>query len=453
MRKRLILLSLFSSLFSAFGQNPEFCGTMIHDAHLQNQHPEIKEYRKRIERQTASYINSPQQNASRSIITIPTVVHVIYEKDSLNQNISNAQILSQIAILNEDFRRLNADTANTPSIFKGVAADTEIEFCLASLDPAGNPTQGITRTATDTLVWKFAIDDMKFTQFGGQDAWPATDYLNIWVCKLQEGVGGWAQFPGGPSSTDGIVVNYKMFGSIGTATPPYHKGRSTVHEVGHWLNVHHPWGMGQCGGDDFVEDTPLSDWPNTDCTFGHVSCGSTDMTQNYMDYADDACSNLFTLGQKLRMQALFVEGGPRESILHSPGCNADHSCFDHIQNGDETDIDCGGSVCPSCDEINNTIPEIAFDDSVKTLYKDWRVFPNPANDILHIQFLSLMPGKYTARLIDITGRVVLTSGEIFPPDMLIVELPVPFLTSGVYFLRLEGEGNYHATEKIVVIRN
>ncbi|MCB9263727.1 MAG: zinc metalloprotease [Lewinellaceae bacterium] len=317
---------------------------MEHLEYLENQDPGLRDRMDAIERHTERALNAPYRTVT-GVITIPVVVHVVFNNST--ENISDAQVLSQITILNEDFRRMNADADNTwPQ-----AADSEIEFCLATVDPNGNPTTGITRTPTSVSSFGTSGNPVKFSSSGGVNAWPASDYLNIWVCDLAGGLLGYAQFPGGNAATDGIVVDYAYFGNIGTATFPYHLGRTATHEVGHWLNLFHIWGDGPCGVDDLVADTPMSDASNFGCPIGHVSCGSVDMVQNYMDYTDDACMNLLTQGQKSRMRALFEPGGFRESILTSVACGnvtPQPTCNDGIQNGNETGVDCGGTDCPPC---------------------------------------------------------------------------------------------------------
>ena len=288
-----------------------------HEKHVQLMGlPKYADAHQQIEDHTAQWapIVEEQRAAGQSVVvTIPVVFHVLYANST--QNISDAQIQSQLDILNADFRRQNADQDNIWS----QAADTEIEFCLASFDPSGAPTNGILRVPT--TVSSFGSNDaMKFTSQGGSDAWPASDYLNYWVCNLSGGLLGYAQFPGGPANTDGVVCGYQYTGDIGTASSPFDLGRTGTHEVGHWLNLRHIWGDGPCGSDDFVSDTPESDGANYGCALGHVSCSTTDMVQNYMDYSDDACMNLFTAGQATRMQALFSPGGARASILNSEGC-------------------------------------------------------------------------------------------------------------------------------------
>ncbi len=320
------------------------CGAMEHLEYQQQQDPKLEFKMQNIERHTQQYLQSNGAARVTGIITIPVVFHVVYNNST--ENISDAQIQSQLDVLNEDFRRTNSDANGTWS----QAADTEIEFCLATVDPSGNATTGITRTSTSQTSFG-TNDQMKFNSSGGKDAWPAADYLNFWVCDISGGILGYAQFPGGSAATDGVVCDYQYVGTIGTATAPFDLGRTATHEVGHWLNLRHIWGDGNCNVDDFVADTPTSDNPNYGCATGHVSCSSTDMVENYMDYSDDACMNLYTAGQTARMRALFDPGGFRESLLSSAACGTPPpppTCDDNIQNGDETGVDCGGSSCPAC---------------------------------------------------------------------------------------------------------
>ncbi len=341
----IFMLAMNGNLFSQSHRN---CGAMENLEYRQMNDDKITHTMKAIESQTQAFVNNPERVVN-GIVTIPTVVHVIYS--NTNENISDAQIQSQIDVLNLDFRLLNADADNTwPQ-----NADSEIEFCLASVDPSGNSTNGITRKSSTTTSWG-TNDAMKFSSNGGVDAWPTGDYLNIWVCNIGGGILGYAQFPGGASSTDGVVVGPNYFGTTGFLSPPFNLGRTTTHEVGHWLNLRHIWGDGNCNADDFVSDTPNSDNPNYGCATGHVSCNTTDMVQNYMDYSDDVCMNLFTEGQKTRMRALFDTGGFRESLLNSGGCGSGSTatCNDGIQNQGETGIDCGGPCAPCSSSCLNT---------------------------------------------------------------------------------------------------
>ena len=291
------------------------CGAMDHLHNQMQKDPKRAHKLELIEQHTNEYLKNHKHEGTRDIITIPVVVHVVWRTST--ENISAAQIQSQLDVLNEDFRRLNADADNTWS----QGADTEIEFCLASVDPNGNTTSGITRTQTS--VNGFGTNDaVKSNSTGGKNGWPSGDYLNFWVCNIGGGILGYAQFPGGNPATDGVVNDYRYTGTVGTATAPFDLGRTATHEVGHWLNLRHIWGDGNCNADDFVSDTPTSDAPNYGCAVGHVSCSSTDMVQNYMDYSDDGCMNVFTEGQKSRMNALFASGGARASLLSSGGCGS-----------------------------------------------------------------------------------------------------------------------------------
>jgi hypothetical protein len=273
-----------------------------------------------IEQFTNQMISNGTVDVEKAVINIPVVIHVLYNTTA--QNISDAQIQSQLTVLNNDFRRLNSDWTNTPSTFTNAVADCEINFCLANVSPTGAATTGIIRKQTSATSFS-ANDGMKYNSQGGSDAWPTGQYLNIWVCNLSGGLLGYAQFPGGASATDGVVINYTAFGTTGTATAPYNKGRTGTHEVGHWLNLRHIWGDASCGN-DLVSDTPVHTTSNGGCP-SHPktnSCGtSAEMFMNYMDYTDDACMYMFTAGQKARMQALFVTGGARASLKTSAGCS------------------------------------------------------------------------------------------------------------------------------------
>lgn len=237
-------------------------------------------------------------------INIPVVVHVIYNNSQ--ENISSTQIQSQIDVLNEDFNATNSDAGNVPSEFAGLVADSEISFQLSQ----------VIRVASSRTSWG-TNDAMKYSSNGGSDVVSPSNTLNIWVCNIGGGILGYAQFPGGSAATDGVVVSPQYFGTTGYVSAPFDGGRTTTHEVGHWLNLRHIWGDGRCNRDDFVSDTPGSDRPNYGCpSYPTVHCRSNDMTMNYMDYVDDACMYMFSEGQKARMRALFAAGGAREGFVN-----------------------------------------------------------------------------------------------------------------------------------------
>jgi Pregnancy-associated plasma protein-A/Secretion system C-terminal sorting domain/Fibronectin type III domain len=297
------------------------CGSMDVLAEQLKSDPEMINRMQSIENHTQHFMNNPK-SGTRAVVTIPVVFHIVY--NTAAQNVSDAQIASQMQVLNDDFRKLNADVTLVPSIFAPLVADAEINFCMAQQTPTGAATTGIIRKSSTTTSWS-TNDNVKKTSAGGDDPWDATKYLNIWVCNLSGGVLGYAQFPGGPVATDGVVITYTGFGTNGTAAAPFNKGRTATHEVGHYLNLRHIWGDANCGN-DLVGDTPTAQTSNFGCpTFpyhvGTCSGNTTgEMTMNYMDYTDDACMYMYSVGQKARMQALFVSGGSRATLATSNGC-------------------------------------------------------------------------------------------------------------------------------------
>lgn len=294
--------ALLSSNF-IFAQDLKFCGTTeamnkafaenpaLYQQYLQSE-AELK-----IQDQEAFANGYQQQNrgAMPPVYTIPVVFHILHQNGS--ENISDAQIHDQMRILNEDFRKLNADNANTVAAFQGISADSEIEFKLAQKDPNGNCTNGIDRIYTaETLI---GDDGSKLNQ------WPRNKYLNVWVVKtITSGAAGYAYLPGTTAAAnDGIMILNSYIGSIGTSLPQ--KSHALTHEIGHYLNLNHTWGGTNnpgvdCSGDDNVSDTPKTEgW--TSCNLTGATCTSTlDNVQNFMEYS--YCSTMYTTGQKTRMR-------------------------------------------------------------------------------------------------------------------------------------------------------
>lgn len=289
------------------------CGTMaVHNA-LMERYPQFRTNMLEIESLASRRMRSGEATRTTPA-TIQVVVHVVYNTEA--QNISDAQVHSQIEVLNQDFSATNADRGRIPTIWKGLPMDSGIRFTLATKDPQGNPTNGITRTRTEKQVFG-QNDTVKFADDGGVNAWPTDKYLNIWVCNLNRLLG-YAQFPGGPAETDGVVVLYKAFGNMGTAEAPFNLGRTCTHEVGHFLNLRHIWGDTEhCEGTDHVSDTPNQQLPNySKPSFPKVTCSNGpngDMFMNYMDYVDDDSMFMFTPGQVARMNATL--DGPRASLV------------------------------------------------------------------------------------------------------------------------------------------
>ncbi len=333
MKKALALSSFILFSASLFTQNK--CGTTQYQMELEQTNPDIKEQRQKLEKDVQRWISKNPNYQQKTIITIPIVVHIVYNTNQ--QNISDQQIQSQIDVLNNDYRRTNIDAMMTPSVWTSVAADCEIEFCLASTDPNGNITNGITRTHTSQSSFSMQGDPVKDASSGGKDAWPNDEYLNIWVCKLGSSLLGYATPPfGNIGSDDGVVIGYNYFGTQGTVQSPFNKGRTTTHEVGHWLNLEHLWGgsWGSCGNDN-VSDTPTQEEENYGCpAFPHNanSCGTTnadgDMFMNYMDYTNDACMNMFTQGQKTRMIAAINQS--RQNLLNHNLCGGGTTAINEL---------------------------------------------------------------------------------------------------------------------------
>ncbi len=302
------------------------CATMDEHRRLAQLYPEYRRRRREIELETREFIARYAGEGLRTgVVRIPVVVHVVW--NTAAQNVTDAQIQSQIAAMNADFRRTNADAGSVPAVFAGVAADTRIEFALAVRDPNCGATNGITRTNTATTGFvKATKNDVKAVATGGADPWPSDRYLNMWVANFTDDLLGFATFPGGPAALDGYVVRTDAFGTIGTAAAPFNLGRTATHEIGHWLNLLHIWGDDEkltdiCSLSDECGDTPNQGKMNFGTpAFPHVSCSNGpngDMFMNYMDYTDDVGMFMFTEDQATRMNAALSVA--RTSILASDG--------------------------------------------------------------------------------------------------------------------------------------
>lgn len=343
-----------------------------------------------------------------NVIKIPVVVHVLYNTQA--QKIDDNKIHKQIALLNECFRKQNKDTANIPEAFKGLAADIEIEFYLAVSDPRRVNTTGIVKKYTPVTKWTMD-DKMKFSAEYGNDAWDTKSYLNIWVCKLDR-FAGYSSFPGGNVKTDGIVIDLGAFNG---------SNKTLVHEAGHWLNLRHIWGDEYCG-DDGVDDTPRqADYtpgcPNT----VRITCSNGpygDMYMNYMDFTGDACLNMFTLGQKERMRALFGTGGSRKAILQSTGLQPP-LIYETPLPGDEEE---------------------------EPQWQAPKLFPNPVSRqlTLDISYDERWIGK-TAFITDIRGRHVMNTTI----SSRVLQINVGHLAPGVYFFAAKREDGLSIMQKFI----
>jgi len=279
------------------GYTQERCGTMLRWNIERQNMPTLEIQKNSLDKAIKKW---KKHSTTPNSYTIPVVFHIISNND--NFTISTEQVMSQLSVLNEDFTRTNSDANQTPYEFSTIAADCNISFCLAQRTPTNDTTSGITYTTTPISSFSLYDNRIFYDSLGGKNIWDSEKYLNIYVCDLNNALG-FSSFPGGNSSRDAVVIDYQNFGTLNIA-PPFNKGRTATHEVGHWLNLLHIWGDGNCGSDQ-VDDTPTQELENYGCpTHPSPSCNNSgDMFQNFMDYTNDACMNLFTEGQKERMQA------------------------------------------------------------------------------------------------------------------------------------------------------
>lgn len=417
---RKITFLLFLLLFSLFADaQHKRCSSMEFRQQRLSKNPVL---RNAIQNAEILMQNAERNSSSNAnIISIPVVVHVVWNLSV--QNITDAQILSQLKILNDDFRLLNKDSLKTNHPFWPFTADTEIEFCLAKKDPNGNATTGITRTQTSVVEWDdFNADDLKYTSLGGKDNWDPTKYLNIYVANLQDGLLGFATFPDELSTNpdlDGVVIRPEAFGNTGTAgTGGYsanNLGRTATHEVGHWLFLFHIWGDEPCGN-DFINDTPVAQAENYNCPSfprnPNNSCGAGangEMYMNYMDYVDDDCMKMFTAGQKTRMRNAITQF--RAGLISSTAC---------------------GTSIGVNSESNLQV---------------FQLYPNPTllGTTIRLDFYQSIP--HEIQITDMLGRVLVNIKEGIQQNMLI---ETTMLTKGIYVVRVDFGSNNYTNQKLII---
>lgn len=353
----------------------------------------------------------------KTIVTIPVVFHIVW--NTPDENLSEELILSQLDVLNQDFRGLNEDRAFFSKEFGFRGVDIGIEFCIASTDPHGFATSGITRTQTtiENIGQRTAL---YYSDMGGKDAWDTKRYLNIWVADMGVGFAGFGSMPGiGEPERDGVIIDYDNLGL--TNNPPYDLGRTLTHEVGHFFGLKHLWGTGinndRCSDDDGIEDTP----PQSRTYFGdcpdipQYSCGSADMFMNFMNFADDACLTLFSQGQKLRMIATLF--ALRSGLLTSHGCS----------------------------EIEN--------ESAHTLFtSDFQVYPNPTKDYIYFstELVLNTPSTIVLTLRNLAGQIVRKKEVEHGTSPYFYEVfDVTRLAAGTYILTLTSD-SFRTCRKILI---
>ena len=343
--------TLFGKPITAKNSNPNKgiirCATVEYEQFLQERNPKrLKEaqFEAWLSPLVSKYkVMRTSSKTAATVMTIPVVVHVIHSGQAIGTapNITDAQVQSQITVLNQDFRKMSGTRGGEST--NPVAADIEIEFVLAKVDPNGNPTNGIDRVAFIQESWAGRDTDIDLI-VKPATIWDPTQYLNMWTLNISDDILGYAQYPNssglqgindyeGAANTDGVISSYDVFGSSDISSTflladLYDKGRTMTHEVGHFLGLRHIWGDGKgnekknipdCNASDYCADTPQAGWEHYTCGIFDTctSKAGNDMVENYMDYTNDACMNIFTQNQKDRIMVVMANSDRRSSLKNS----------------------------------------------------------------------------------------------------------------------------------------
>lgn len=447
----LLTAFIFAINFSLFSQNnisfskktksgKVRCASTEYEQFLRSNNtnrPSVTEFQNWIEPKIEELKNKPNYNKGTEIITIPVVIHIIHNGDVIgkNENISDEQAISQITVLNQDFRKMMGTRGYNNSL---IGADIGIEFCLAQRKPDGTATSGIDRIQKSAANYKSlkATEDMK-----SETQWDPEEYLNIWTVYFSDaesaemsGTLGYAQFPStsnlsglnnneGDASTDGVVIDYRYFGTsdlVSSVTDPdYNKGRTTTHEVGHYLGLLHIWGDGNgdsdtgktdCNATDYCADTPQAGYEHYDCD-NYDTCPSSpgkDMPENYMDYTNDACMNIFTINQRDRILAVMNNSIRRKTLKTSTACS------------------------------------LVLDKNEFNYFDEIKLYPNPVKNILNISMATnAFPDKYI--IYNSLGQVIEQESNLTVNTL---EINTQVYAKGVYFLKLTKE-NFTKTFRFI----
>ncbi len=371
---------------------------------------------------------------------IPVIFHVIHsgEPAGFGKNISQAQILSQMDVNNKDFRGWNSDIGNIPSVWKSLAGDMAINFCMAAKDPSGNTLAepGIERINRSSKGWPLSPYDIQWidTVMKPATIWDPNKYLNIWITQPYDVnntstiIEGYAAFPPGSSlqglngpfgsnTTDGVVLRHTATGTVGSAQAPSNKGRTASHEIGHWMGLRHIWGDGTCQS-DYVSDTQVACDMNFGCpTFPYVSCCANgpngDMFMNYMDYTDDACRVMFTKGQATRGITAMTSSPMRINLTQST-------------------VQCGYGV---------SVSEL-------TLSQRISIYPNPSSGLINIDIALENATEVTIRVMNVLGEEV-KKLELGSVEAQSLRIDLSGQSNGVYFVETSA-GDKKASEKVVI---
>lgn len=428
---KLLLISILISVFTNI-QAQEVNHSCGFDHWRHYIHQQSPDQLRTMDDQYADWIERSREQAQQrddEVYQIPVVFHIVH--NTPDQNLADSVVHSQIEVLNEDYRRQNANAVDTREEFLPVAADVGIEFVLAEFDPQGNPTNGIVHVETDRENFEMdlfsqdnTLDEVKFSASGGSDAWDTESYLNIWVCNISGGglgqifglayppadVPNWPEGAAAPTEgAEGVIIHYTTLGR----NNPSHmlddvegndQGRTLVHEVGHYLGLRHIWGDAlPFIGDGCAEDDGFADTPNCEaadnfqCNHQANTCVDepedfVDMVENYMDYSPDVCMNMFTQEQADMMRFVLTEFRP--GLLNSDAVG---------------------------------VNEFALNGQID-------VFPNPASEQITVRFTDQID---RVELYDHTGRSLAEFGSVNADQL---EIPVQQYAPGTYFLRVHANG-------------
>lgn len=369
--------------------------------------------------------------------SIPVVFHILYTNEE--EKISTEQIQSQLSALNRDFSHESIHEehpADRPEGFYKRRPDhLAISFCLGMTKEQGQDLEGIEYVKTEREDWAFE-SAIKNSQAGGSSPWDTDRYLNIWVAHLADTVSGYAQYPGGPKELDGIVIDYRFLGTIGTAQAPFNEGKTLTHLVGNYLGLHDLWNESVRCGDDQVSDTPVHNAPNHGCpVYRHVStCGNdfvVEMTMNFMDNTDDACMYMFTFGQMMRMHAVLSARGPRKHLgAGNSRCTFTPSSF---------------NLSSSESGLQPNLENAAGDD----LQLDFFLQPNPARSQVLVRLNQVLAQQGNLQIMDSNGRVVGNHYYLLPAQQNEININCQNLSPGFYLVKLLA-GKTLITKRLII---
>ncbi|MEL7119636.1 MAG: zinc-dependent metalloprotease [Bacteroidota bacterium] len=429
----LLMLMLANSNFG-FSQERNYRRYETQNVHqrLLKEYPEMKERIQQIERFVSTY----EANNSNGKITIPVVFHVFFQEGQ--DYPSTEQIVSQLETLNRDFNRDKSEykhEADSREGFDRKVAKLDIDFCFPKTDPDGNKIdQAINYIQVKENLWQ-TTDKMKSRETGGMSPWETKSYLNIYVVDLEAPASGYAQMPGGPEATDGIVIDFDFFGVSETNNPAYNQGKTLTHLIGSYLGLYELWNSIDPCSDDYVDDTPIHNAPNNKFPgYEHIStCPNNEeryaveMSMNFMDNTEDEALYMFTLGQKNRIRAMVSEGGPRHSLT-------------------QTKVQCNNSN----QSANLQVLSQANTDIEQGLH----VFPNPVGSELNIviKIPSLASGN-VLEIINSQGQISYKAENFIIDELWQQKINVNDWPTGIYIIRLSNKDTQISKQLIISRQN